>query len=227
MNRIRKYKNKYQVLVTPYRIANADGFNVMLGHWTDEHLKNYNIFEYLDMEEAVQESLKYPDVDWQKLIEYHKDIYVGLYKTIKSDLEDNLFVVDIQPKIMTADELKETMFNRVMNLGKRFTLSSELNDIIGYHIVNPWNKNLREIYRILKNNKNLRIKKFTNTEGIIRMIGVTSIGTNYEIVLWNTLLSNWSRWVSLHPEIPDEVKKQTYEDVLKTQTIIEKSNVIR
>jgi hypothetical protein len=227
MNRIRKNKNVYEVLITPYRIGNPDGFSMMLGYWTDDHLKNYRILEFIDLDDAVQESIQHPDVEWQRLIEFHKDIYVELYKIIKSELTDGNFVVDFQPKIMTADELKNTMFDRVKNSGKRFTLNNDLNDIIGYHIVNPWMKNLKEILNLLKSNKKLRIDRSIQGDGFIRLIGNTSIGTNYEIVLWTTMVSHWVRWISMNPNLPNDTKKESYQEILNIQKSMDNNMTIR
>ena len=128
---------------------------------------------------------------------------------------------------MTADQVKETMFDRVMKLGKRFKLNYNLNDIIGYHIINPWGKNLREIYKILKSNKNLRIVRHEYDNGVIRAIGETDIGTNYEIILWPTLIAHWARWSLKHPEISAESKELALKDILSTQNQIEKIVNIR
>ena len=227
MNRVRKYNNKYQTLITPYRTSNPDGFSMMLGHWTDEHLKNHRVIEFNDYDDAVEEAIKHPDVEWQRLIEFHKDIYVELYRIIKSDLEDNKLIVELQPKIMTAEELKNTIFDRVLASGKRYTISNDLNDIIGYHIINPWTQNLREIFNILKTNQKLRITKVHTVNNVIRLIGNTSIGTTYEIVLWPTMISQWSRWVSMNPELPEKIKKEALEDSIKTQKLLDDSIMIR
>lgn len=226
MNRIRKYKHKLQVLITPHHRFDP-GFELMLGAWTDDHLRNYHIMEFIDMDDALEEAFNYPDIDWEKMVLFHKDIYVKLYKIIKSELQDNDFITEFEPQIMTANQIKETMFNRVMKLGKRFKLNYNLNDIIGYHIINPWGKNLREIYKILKNNRNLRIVRHEFDNGVIRAIGETDIGTNYEIVLWPTLIAHWARWSLKHPELPIETIESSLKDVLSTQTQIEKTISIR
>jgi hypothetical protein len=226
MNRIRKYKNKIQVLITPHHRFDP-GFELMLGAWTDDHLRNYHIMEFIDMDDALGEAFNYPDIDWEKMVLFHKDIYVKLYKIIKSELQDNDFITEFEPQIMTANQIKETMFDRVMKLGKRFKLNYNLNDIIGYHIINPWGKNLREIYKILKNNRNLRIVRHEFDHGVIRAIGETDIGTNYEIVLWPTLIAHWAKWSLKHPELSMETKESSLKDVSTTQTQIEKIVSIR
>ncbi len=226
MNRIRKYKNKFQVLTTPHHRFDP-GFELMLGGWTDDNLRNYNVKEFMDMDDALEEAFNYPDIDWEKMVLFHKDVYVKLYKIIKSELEENDFIVEFEPQIMTASQIKDAMFDRVMKFGKRFKLNYNLNDIIGYHIINPWGKNLREMYRIFKNNRNLRIVRHEFDHGVIRAIGETDIGTNYEIILWPTLVAHWARWALKHPDLSEETKEASLKDILATQTQIEKTISIR
>lgn len=226
MERIRKYKNRYQVLITPYNKFDS-GFELMLGNWKDGNLRSYNIREYTNMEDAMAEAYNHPELSWYKLIEFHKDIYAKLYKIIKSELYHHDFIVELEPKISTPEELKEIMFDRVMSFGKRFRLSYNLNDIIGYHIINPWSINLKEIYNILRNNALLRIVRYENESGIIRMIGETDIGTNYEIVLWPTLVAHWARWINKNNNISQLAITESLKDILKTQEKIDESINIR
>lgn len=226
MNRIRKYKNKYQVLITPHHRFDP-GFELMLGSWTDDQLRNYSIREFPCMEEAMAESFDHPDINWERIVDFHRDIYAKLYKIIKSELEEHEFIVEFEPKIMSPDQVKNIMFDRVMKLGKRFKLNYNLNDVIGFHIINPWGKNLRDIYGILKHNNNLRISRHEYEFGVIRMIGETDIGTNYEIVLWPTLVAQWARWSIKHPEISEQSKEQSIKDILVAQQSIEKCVNIR
>lgn len=226
MNRIRKHKNKIQVLITPHHRFDP-GFELMLGAWTDDHLRNYSIKEFVDMDDALEEAFNYPDIDWEKMVIFHKDIFVKLHKIIKSELQYNDFIVELEPQIMSAEQVKHAMFDRVMKFGKRFKLNYNLNDIIGYHIINPWGKNLREIFKVLRDNKNLRIVRYETDNGVIRAIGETDIGTNYEIILWPTLVAHWARWVVKHPDLPLETKEASLKDVLNTQNQIEKTINIR
>ena len=226
MNRIRKYNNKYQVLITPHHKFDI-GFELMLGNWTDDNLRNYHIKEFTDMDDAMEEAFNHPDVDWEKMVIFHKDIYAKLYKLIKAELDFGEFIVELEPRIMQGNEIKEIMFNRVMTLGKRFKLNYNLNDIIGYHIVNPWSRNLKEIFNLLKSKKELRIVRYETDHGVVRMIGETDIGTNYEIVLWPTMISQWSKWVTKHPEIPNETKETSLEQLVKLQKDIDKQISLR
>lgn len=216
MNRIRQHNGKHQVIITPHHRFDT-GFELMLGNWTDSKLKNYSIKEFTNLEDAQCEALLYPDIDWLKIVLFHKEIYLKLHKIIKSELETNNFIVDFEAKIMTADELKNTMFNRVMQYGKRFNLSYNLNDIIGFHIINPWNSNLNEIKQILIKNKTLRISKIHEVKGSIKLIGVTDIGTTYEITLWPTLIAQWARWVSKEKNLSEKAIDDAFNDAVKAQ----------
>lgn len=226
-NRIRKYKDKYQVLITNPRSNMYDSTGEMIGNWTDDHLRNHKIEEYSNSEDAMICAYNFPDLNWESIVSYHKEIYKHLYTIIKSELEEHNFIVELEPKIMTAEELKNVMFDRIMQFGDRFTLSYNLNDVIGFHIVNPWGKNLREIFRVLKKNRRLKIIRYEHEHGVIRAIGETDIGSLYEINLWPTLVANWARWVNRHPELSKKAVDSALKDILRTQQQIEKSINIR
>lgn len=226
MNRIRKYKDVFQVLITPHNRFDS-GFELMLGNWSDDHLQNYSIKNFQDKDDAFEEAFNYPPIDWEKMVLFHKDIYVKLHKIIRQDIEASNFIVELEPKILTGDQLKDIMFDRVMIYGKRFRLDYNLNDIFGYHIINPWSKNLIEIKKKLESNANLRIVRTETSSGVIRLIGETDIGTNYEIVLWPTLIAHWARWVSKNPNLVDSVKKTSLKDMLESQLQIEKNASLR
>jgi len=225
-NRVRKYsKGIYQVLISGKNMYDSAG--EMMGNWTDDKLRNYRIEEFSNEEDALAEAYEHPDINWESIIMYHKEVYMHLYKLIKSELEENEFIVEFEPKMMTAEELKNKMFDRVMQFGDRFSLTYNLNDVIGFHIINPWGKNLREIYRVLKANRRLRIVRHEQKSGIIRMIGETDVGSAYEIVLWPTLIAQWARWVEKHPELPNKSKDAAFRDIVRAQQQIEKTVNIR
>ena len=224
-NRVRKYKDHYQVLICGTNMYDTVG--ELMGNWTDDKLRNYHIEEFSNEEDALAEAYNYPDIAWDSIVAYHKEVFMHLYKIIKSELDDNDFIVDFEPKMMNADQLKNTMFERILQFGERFSLTYNLNYVIGFHIVNPWGKNLREIYRTLKANKRLRITRYEQKSGIIRMIGETDAGGMYEIVLWPTLIANWARWVERHPEIPSKTKDAAFRDIVRAQQQIEKTVNIR
>ena len=227
MNRLRQHNNIYQVLVTPYKTSLNDGLVDMLGNWTDDHLRGYCIKEYDNMEDALEEAFNYPDLDWDRLSTYHKDAYGDLYRRIKTNLNNESFIYDIEPVMMSGEQIKNVMFDRVDNMGSRFSLTYNLNDVIGYHIVNPWTKNLKEMIKVFKNDKKLRITRMEETNGIIRLIGLTDLSTNYEIVLWPTIIFHWAKWMAKHDCVPDKSKANALKDALKTQEMLDKTLNIR
>lgn len=185
MNRIRKYKNKIQVLITPHHKFDS-GFELMLGNWTDIHLKNYNVLNFNTMEDAINEALRYPDINWDQMILWHKNNFNKITEIIQYELRINNFNVEFKHRLLNSYQIKNIMFDRIMALGERFRLGYHLNDIISYHITNLFSDDIRALTEILSENQALRIIYKTNDNGIIKLVGKTDIGTTYEIVLWTT-----------------------------------------
>jgi hypothetical protein len=226
MNRIRKYNNVYQVLITPHHRFDS-GCELMLGGWNDGSLSGYSIKEYQYIDEALNASFKHPDIDWLKLVLFHKEIYYKLHKIIKGELVGHDFIIDFEPHLMSPEELKEAFFIRILNFGQQFKLTYNMNDIISFNIINPWTSNLKIIQSVLVNNRNLRIIKIIEDNNVIRLIGKTDIGTSYEIALWTTMMSQWARWTASHPNIPEQQKELAMKDALIAQETIEKTMNLR
>jgi hypothetical protein len=226
MERIRKYNNVFQVLITPGYTFDA-GYNLLLGNWTDSHLNGYSIKEFNNYESALDEAFQYPQLDWYKLILFQKDIFIKLKNIIKKVLHDAEFIAEFDCHIMTPDELKNTMFDRVLIYGDRFRLTYNLNDVIGFHIINPWTKNLREMYYILKSIPELKIRKHLYSDGVIRIIGETDLSTTYEIVLWPTLIAQYGKWTLKHPNMSKEQKDAILKIILEQQQKLDTSIVLR
>ena len=226
MNRIREYNYRYQVLITPTMPFNSS-FELMLGNWTDEHLRNYYILEFDNLGDAQCEAFKHPDLDWDKLVLLHQNAYYDIQKIIKEILKSYNFIGEIQPRILSPEELKQNMFDRVMYYGKRFTLKYKMNDIIAFHIINPFTKNLEKVSEYLENDSRLKIiRKFVNN-GVIHLIGKTDVGTTYEIGLWPTMISQWARWAEENPQISNENKKYTFMESIKKQEQLDSGFEIR
>lgn len=223
MNRIRQKGNIYQLLVTP---PNTD-LSTMIGNWSDSNFRNFCIYEFTSMEDALYQAYDYPDLDWTRLSAFHKDIYVDLYKKIKFELDSSNFIYDFEPVLLSGEKIKEFIFNRVENYGERFFLSNNLNDVVSYHIINPWTKNLKEMAKLLSKNKRLRIVRQDESNGIIKLIGETDISTNYEIVLWPTILSQWSKWVTANSNVPEKTKMLALKDAQKNQQSVDSNVEIR
>ena len=226
MNRIREYNYRYQVLITPTMPTNSS-FELMLGNWTDEHLRNYYILEFDNLGDAQCEAFKYPDLDWDKLVLLHQHAFYDIKIIIKEILKSYNFIGEIQPRILSPEELKQNMFDRVMYYGKRFTLKYKMNDIIAFHIINPFTKNLEKVSEYLENDSRLKIiRKFVNN-GVIHLIGKTDVGTTYEIGLWPTMISQWARWAEENPQISNENKKYTFMESIKKQEQLDSGFEIR
>ncbi len=203
MNRIRKHGNIYQVLITGSNVNNAS-FEILLDNWLDKNFRVFKIQNYHTLQEAQVEAYKHPDIDWYKLVSIHNTNFQKLNNEIKKNLALHELIVEYHAKLVTADELKNNMFNRVMNNGDRFTLVQDLNDIIAFDIVNPWFSNLEDISKMLQRINCLNIiyqKPDLSNSKIIYLVGRTDIGTTYEIRLWPTLIYNWSRYISKNHEL--------------------------
>ena len=74
MNRIRKYNNNYQVLLTPHQRYNVS-FEFLLGSWTDSGLMGFEVKTVNTYREAEDIASNYPDLNWEQLVLYHKDFY--------------------------------------------------------------------------------------------------------------------------------------------------------
>ena len=128
--------------------------------------------------------------------------------------------------IVQPDDLKNTLFDRVIKFGDRFSLSHHMNDIISISIINPWSSNLQFMSRILMNSK-LRIIDRVNVDKLIHLVGLTPTGTTFEIKLWPTVIYNWSEWSRLSCNSSKDNIQKIYENAMKTQECIDKSKVIR
>ena len=224
MNRVRQYDNKFQVLITPHHIYHS-GFELMLGNWTDAHLKNYRIDTFNSWEEAIEKAYQFPDINWDQMVLWHKDIFSKLYGIIKYEININNFNVEFEPKLLNSYQLKDVMFNRIMIFGERFRLGYHMNDIISFHIINPFTSNLEELAEIFSVNQALRIVYKTNDKGIIRLVGKTDIGTFYEIVLWPTIISHWAKWAYANPNVPEIIKVKQLEKTVEKQRKMDNSDI--
>ena len=226
MNRIRKYNNKYQVLITPTQPYNPS-FEFIMGNWSDEHLRNFYILEFDTLGEAQCEAYKLPDIDWRVMVLNYKSAFHDTREIIKNVLDRERFIVDFDARYMTPDEAKNTFFNRVMNFGKRFTLVYHMNDIIHYHITNPWTKNCLEIADKLIKEPSLRIIKKIIHSGTILLIGKTDLGTTYEIIIWPNLIAQWAKWSQENGNLPRENIQNAFKKAIDAQNKLDSQEIIR
>ena len=229
MNRIRKSHDKWQVLITPSQQYDS-GYELLRGLWynlDDNYLCNYKVIEFNTLSDANVEAFKHPDIDWEKLVLLHQNAFVDIQKKIKTELSNCKFIVDFEAKMMSPLTLKNTIFDRVMRYGERFNLSYQMNDVISFHIVNPWKKNLEEIAMRLEQICDLRLLKKITVHGVINLIGETPLGTTYEICLWPVLVSQWAKWIKLHDINNEKLKESTLKQCLQVQKVIDGSIVLR
>lgn len=217
MNRIRKINNIYQVLSTP-NLPMAPGMEIISGNWEDAHLKGFCVKDYDNLSDAQMDAFSQSDIDWNKLVSMHIDFFHIIKKKITSILDAHRFIYEIDARLTTPDDLKNITFDRVIKFGSRFTLTYDMNDIINITIVNPWTANLKEMVSILKKNPDLHIK---NTEifdeKITHIIGMTPLGTMYEIKLWPTIIHNWAKWQKINCVKNMEHMKHMYDRSLDLQ----------
>lgn len=233
MNRIR-YKSEsdtYQVLLTPH-LKFSPSMELLVGNWDDEHLRGFSIENYRTLPEAQCLALRLPDIDWYKLVRMHVDHYHILSKMVIDIAATHHYQVDTYPRLMSPEELKEVTFNRVENLGNRFGPTYGMNDIISICIVNPWTKNLKELADVLITIPELRIKrKQVYHDKIIHLVGLTELGTTYEIKLWPTFLYNWGKWVYEHRYQNQNKSKEAldklFTDSLNLQTQVDNGLILR
>ena len=232
MNRIRKVNNIYQVLITP-DIKLAPDSPIMIGNWADENLRNYTVLEYDTLQGAQCEAMKYPDIDWYRLIINHEHIYQRLRQSLQSIIKDANIDVQFIPNLMDPLTFKNSMFDRVLNGGERFNLRYNFTDIISFTIVNPWSNVLHKLSKIIETHRehlyrdDLRIRDKHIVDGkIICLYGYTEFGTIYEIKLIPTLLHQWANWMNkIGYKQPNNAEK-IYASILKQQKNIDDGPVL-
>ena len=229
MNRIRKYKNGYQVLRTPSQVNNV-GIELLRGDlvsFDDSFLRNYSVLTYDTLAEAIEQAFYFADLDWDSLVLLNKSAFYDITKMIKDDLNAFGISVQFEPKMMTPLELRNTMFNRVMNYGSRFKASYQLNDIISFNIVSMWSKNLDEIASHLFSDGRLRIERVNRHMGMVTMIGLTDVSTTYEIRLTTTIFDQYYKWIAKYNIQDKELMDNMLKKCIKQQKDIDSSFVIR
>ena len=216
MNRIRKFGSKWQVLITPTQNYNPQ-FEILVGGWDDDHLRNFYILEYDNLGDAQCEAFKHPDIDWTRMVLMHKSAFHDIKKLIEDNLKKHKFICDFVPQFMDSSQTKNAIFDRVMTHQDRFKLVYHMNDIISFHIINPWTKNINEIASKLIQDPKLKIIRSINNYGMINLIGKNDLGTTYEIGIWTTLIAQWARWAEMHPNVDKEVKQNNLNNAIKKQ----------
>ena len=201
MNRINKYiidgVQYYDVLITPNYVSNPS-MELVLGNWLDENFNLFYVKTVKSLQDAMNISWQYPDIDWERLVGMYKDNYLKLDKTIKLYINNLNIPVTYEPYILTAQQAKKTFFNRVRQKNKRFTVYYNYNDIINFDIITPYTSILNKIKNELIQIPELNIKKIIKSNTHTVLIGITDFNTTYEIRLWTSLIHNFFKWLYMN-----------------------------
>lgn len=221
MNRLREHNNKFEVLITPNYTTNPSN-ELILGNWLDETMTKYSVKIFNSSENAMEEAFNHPDINWNKLVSLHKDVYYRIKSLIQEYLDYNKSVSEFKSVILTPQQLKNVMFDRVLNSNKRFTLYYNLNDVMCFDIVNLYTANLNRISDILLNIPELNIVKIIKTHSHIKLIGMSDINTTYEIRLWTTVIYHFIYWLYINNLNPQDYKEQ-FNNSIQQQKQMDKS----
>lgn len=192
MNRIRNINNKYEVLINNNYTTNPS-IEVTLGELFNTQLRNYEIKIFDNLQDALNLAYDYPPLNFNKMHSDCVDNFKKLIYLINKVLKEQN--VNIKPKLLEPEEIKNMLFDRILQKGRRFTFYYNFNDIISFDIINPYYHNLIEISSILQQTKELRIIKIEKTLTHIKVIGLTDNNITYEIRLWTSILFNFMTWI--------------------------------
>lgn len=192
MNRIRNINNKYEVLINNNYTTNPS-IEVSLGELFNTQLRNYEIKIFDNLQDALNLAYNYPPLNFNKMHSDCVDNFKKLTYLINKILKEQN--VNIKPKLLEPEEIKNMLFDRILQKGRRFTFYYNFNDIISFDIINPYYHNLIEISSILQQTKELRIIKIEKTLTHIKVIGLTDNNITYEIRLWTSILFNFMTWI--------------------------------
>ena len=227
MNRIRISNGKYQVLITPDYVNSAN-FEVLLDNWLDTCFNNYYITEFDNLQDALYYALKFPDIDWYKLVSHHIENYKKLKGILQEIITRFNFSTDFKPSITTPEELKNSMFDRIGLSKKQFNTTFGLNDVITFNILNPWSKNLDFIAKVFEKENKLNIFARHNKDNAIYLTGKTDIGTSYSIVLMPTHIYSTLKWLMKNKENTnaENIFEHVYNKAMEQQKEIDKNPLV-
>lgn len=234
MNRIRRVGNTYQCLLSPHRKYD-NGFEYLIGSWTDESIMGFEVKTYPTYAMAECDAVEMPDIDWIRLVEFHKDSYLFLRDHISKQLNDIGIPVEYKHFLSSPEKTKNKMFDRVIKgqeiLAEKqstsgFRLVYDMNDIISFAIINPWTKNIQYIADKLIRTDRLNIFNRIEKNGCIYLIGRTDIGTTYEIILVTSIFYNWMMWRDINFDASNNIINAHYNNCIKTQKMIDMSPII-
>ncbi|VBB18536.1 hypothetical protein YASMINEVIRUS_999 [Yasminevirus sp. GU-2018] len=234
MNRVRRVGNIYQCLISPHRKYDT-GFEYLLGSWTDESMTGFEVRTYSSYTEAECEAIEMPDIDWDRLVEFHKESYLFLRDHLTKSLARIGIATDFKHYLATPIQAKNRMFDRVIkgneamiekNITTGFRTVYNMNDIISFVVINPWTHNLKVLADRLIRTERLNIFNKIEKEGVIQLVGRTDIGTSYEILLMTSVVHNWVLWREKNENVTPDRVKTALKNCLKTQRLIDATPVL-
>lgn len=199
MNRIREVNGIYQVLINQnYRTNPA--IELTLGSLlSEEYLRDYEVKEFNNMQDAMNLAFNLPAIDFNKIRSDCIDCFKKLNKEIFKSIEDVIKIY--QPYLLTQEEIKNAIFDRVINNGRRFTFYN-FNDVIAFDIVINYPSEIPKIIDLILMNKNLRIVKKVITSTHTKLIGLTENNITYEIRIWTHEVRDMMKWLFVNKKNP-------------------------
>lgn len=197
MDRIRRYKDGFQVLITPNQQYNV-GFEYVIGSWSDGSLRGFKVVEVDSLDKAVDLADNHPNINWDQLVEFHKDSFLYLGALINKIVSYSRLPVSINSKLMEPNEVKHTMMNRVLKYQNdgSFRIVNNMNDIVSFEISAKTSIDLEKLSTHLMKNSKLRIFKAYEKNKVIHLVGRTDISTTYEIILVPSLIKEWINMIN-------------------------------
>lgn len=192
MDRIRRYKDGFQVLITPNQQYNV-GFEYVIGSWSDGSLKGFKVVEVDSLDKAVDLADNHPNINWNQLVEFHKDSFLYLEALIKKIISYSKIQALLNSKLMEPEEAKNTLMNRILKYQNNgsFRIVNNMNDIVSFEITAKTSVDLEKLAIHLMKNSKLKIFKSFEKNKVIHLIGRTDISTTFEIILVPTLIKDW------------------------------------
>jgi len=103
------------------------------------------------------------------------------------------------------------VINIFLSLKTAFKIRTALNDLETYIV----------------NNERLAIFQINRKNGITHLIGRTSIGTTYEILLIPNMVSHWMEWKKQHPDASSKRQIAELKNCLNIQRQIDTMPILR
>ena len=196
MNRIRKVNNKFQVLITPHDQTEAES-EYLLSQWLSDEVDNFVVVTFDTHDKALEESSKYPNINWHFFYLYYVDTFhflkdnlfdiIKIFSVYNDSTGREVFannLIKLQYTLMSEKMIKDNFFDRVILKKKIFRPLYDFSDILSFKLLCNSIDMINEIKRIIPFNRVFKIIKIIPiSDKFVRLIGCTTIGTTYEIKL--------------------------------------------